>query len=100
MRAAFLSGRVSSPPKPSPRSLPSSSPCPRPSRKSRPRRLVRASRECQVNRTNLEEGADNYGANGEPGCQSDAGAAGLPDDVADAAAPLVRPEQNRHEGGL
>lgn len=86
-------------PRPSLKSLPSFSPCQRPSRNSRPRRRAPGRRENQASRsTNRKENVD--GTSRGTSRRQDAGAAELPDHGAHAAAPLVRPEQAWDEGRL
>src|SRR5215216_4879386 len=94
MLGAFRSGRVSLRPRPSLPSLPSSSPCQRPSRNSRARRRAPGRRENQGSRTNEEEGEHGWDFSRNE-AHSGGGAADLPDHGAHAAAPLVRPEQGR-----
>src|SRR5215211_4041836 len=77
-------------------SLPSSSPCPRPLRSSKRRRLGPGlGSPKRVKGTERKETRD--GTHGGTGRSPDAGAAGLPDDVAHAAAPLGDPGRSGDE---
>src|SRR5215213_10422707 len=105
MLGAFLSGRVSSRPRPSPRSLSSSSQCPRPSRNWRPRRRDRGGGRRDVGKIERAEPTDagkekRDGTYGSTSRKPEADAADLPDDGAHGAAPLVRPAQDGNETGL
>src|SRR5215204_6578761 len=99
MLAASRSGRVSSPPRPSPPSLPSSSPCQRPSRNSRPKGRAPGRRRSKL--AGPKERKENIdGTCCSTSRRPDAGAAELPNHGAHAAAPAPAAPEPEYVGEL